>query len=55
MGQTNYRVVLTGDTTDNVDRETVITTAAKIFNCSEEKASQLLSGKPTPLKKEMDE
>lgn len=55
MGQTNYRVVLTGDTTENANREAVVTTAAKIFKCSQEKANLLLSGKPTPLKKEMDE
>lgn len=55
MGHTNYRVVLTGDTIENTDRQDVIITAAKIFNCTEEKASRLLSGKPTPLKKEMDE
>ena len=55
MGQPNYRVVLTGNTTADVKREAAITTAAKIFHCSEDKASQLLSGKPTPLKKEMDE
>lgn len=53
QAQTEYRVVVSGKILEDRDREAVINDLSKIFKCTGDKASRLIAGKPTRLKKEM--
>jgi hypothetical protein len=55
MGQASFRIILTGNPLQEFDAAQVVQAAAQLFKCSEERARQFFSGKPTPLKREMDE
>jgi hypothetical protein len=55
MEQGAYKVVLSGEIIEGYDREQVVAQAARLFKCPPAQAERLLQGRPTSLKRQMDE
>lgn len=55
MGHASYRVILTGNILENFTVTQVVTSAATLFKCGPDQAKKFFNGKPTALKKPMDQ